>query len=117
MYEVQLPFGVGYLRHNSIIGAEELSPLARQAIGVTSVNNVDVIHGGVVTSSKSQLPVKEPCKLFFGTQMCYLFLRLHHIIFVRLCTARQLAKVENQRDRAAHPLSDLDAPDDVDDEV
>jgi hypothetical protein len=119
MYEIQLPFGVGFMRHSSIIGAEELSPLARQAIGVTSKegSNVDIIHNGAVTSTSSQIRVKEPCKLFFGTQMCYLFMRLQHIIFVRLTTARQLARAESLREWSSHPLADLDAPEDGDDKV
>jgi hypothetical protein len=117
MYEIQLPYGVGFIRHSSIIGAEELSPLARQAVGVSGTEAGATIHNGAVSSNKSQPLVHEPNKLFFGTQMCYLFLRLHHIIFVRLTTARQLAGSESKKEWSNHPLADMDAPSDNDDQV
>jgi hypothetical protein len=107
------------MRHSSIIGAEELSPQALQAVGVSTdpSTGADNILNGGVTSSGTLPGVQQPCNLFFGTQMCYLFIRLHHIIFSRLTTARQLAFTESQNVWKAHPLSRLDAPEDGDDEV
>jgi hypothetical protein len=128
LYELSLPYGVAYVKPSTIIGAEELSPLALQAIGVgvphssantslksnsdtnptsahTHTNSgsphstsssaeetAEEIFGGSVKSSGSKPHVKDPSKVFYGTQMCYLFLRLHHIIYTRLMTARQLAQ-------------------------
>jgi histone deacetylase complex regulatory component SIN3 len=52
-----------------------------------------VILNGIVDSDKPSTElVKDPCKVFYGTQMCYVFLRLHHTLFTRLSLARQLAK-------------------------
>jgi hypothetical protein len=42
------------------------------------------------------------------TQMMYIFLRLHHIIYIRLCLARQLAKSESSRSIISHPLAYLE---------
>jgi histone deacetylase complex regulatory component SIN3 len=53
-----------------------------------------VIFGGIEGSPASEAgacAVQDPCKLFYGTQMCYIFLRLHHAMYVRLRAARQLA--------------------------
>jgi paired amphipathic helix protein Sin3a len=36
--------------------------------------------------------VSSPCEVFFGTQLVYVFLRLHHTLYVRLRTAWLLAK-------------------------
>ena len=44
--------------------------------------------------------------------MCYIFLRLHHIIYSRLAIARQLAHAETVNATAAHPLTLTDASDD-----
>jgi hypothetical protein len=87
---VQLSFGVGYLKSSSIIGAEELTINALEAIGVTTdtsgnefVNNVNVTE-----SFKSRVHdtpqhiLSEPSKVFFGTQICYVFFRLHHILVI-----------------------------------
>ena len=43
--------------------------------------------------------MRDPCKLFYGTQMCYIFLRLHHAMYVRLRIARQLASEATQSNR------------------
>jgi histone deacetylase complex regulatory component SIN3 len=52
-----------------------------------------VILNGIVDNDKPSTElVKDPCKVFYGTQMCYVFLRLHHTLFTRLSLARQLAK-------------------------
>ena len=80
-------------------------------------SNQDVIMGGLVTSSNLPTKINEPNKVFFGTQMCYLFMRLHHIVYNRLTIARQLAISESQREWASHPLARIDGPEDADDEV
>ena len=60
--------------------------------------------------------VYEPCKLFYGTQMAYIFFRLHHILYTRLALARQLAQSESTNVKASHPLAYLDeASDDEND--
>lgn len=57
-----------------------------------NVTNKDVIFNGAVRSEeKVSEVVQDPCKLFYGTQMCYIFLRLHHTLYVRLRLARLLA--------------------------
>lgn len=43
---------------------------------------------------KDSALVQEPSFLFFGTQMCYVFLRLHHTLTMRLADARRLATVK-----------------------
>lgn len=45
--------------------------------------------------------VADPSKLFYGTQMCYIFMRLHHALYVRLRTARQLAAAAARANRNA----------------
>ncbi len=55
----------------------------------------DVIYGGLVnenTLSTKTYRVRDPSKLFYGTQLCYVFLRLHHTLFSRLRVAYQLAQ-------------------------
>jgi paired amphipathic helix protein Sin3a len=112
MYEVALSFGTAFLNPNVIYGAEQLSKQALSAIGVTTDPDTgkDRIFNGLVhsepvaastsTSSKGKntttpeavpTTVQDPCKLFFGTQMCYIFLRLHHTLYIRLSIAHQLA--------------------------
>lgn len=62
----------------------------------------DVIYNGLVNNSTSSLTgdtVRDPSKLFFGTQMCYIFLRLHHAMFVRLRIARKLAAAATMANR------------------
>lgn len=54
---------------------------------------MDKIYNGLVTTSleNPQETVKDPSKLFYGTQMCYIFLRLHHTLYIRLSMAHKLA--------------------------
>ncbi len=60
---------------------------------------MDTIYNGLVNNSAAAAAVAEgtaqtvadPSKLFYGTQMCYIFMRLHHALYVRLRIARQLA--------------------------
>lgn len=40
----------------------------------------------------SAFRVKHPSKLFYGTQMSYIFLRLHHTLYMRLKLARTLSQ-------------------------
>jgi hypothetical protein len=72
-----------------------------QVIGVTPAqkpNEPDVIYDGLVNTSFNPTSerVADPSKLFYGTQMCYIFLRLHHALYVRLRIARQLAAAAAQ---------------------
>lgn len=97
--------------------------LIAQAVGVLRdpVTGVDTIYNGLVsttpsaanTSSSSSAagatPVSntvigDPSKLFYGTQMCYIFMRLHHALYVRLHTAKVLA-AEMQAKRLHFPSS------------
>ena len=43
MYVVGLPFGTAYVKPSNIIGAEQLSPSAKLALGITGGDNVNVI--------------------------------------------------------------------------
>jgi paired amphipathic helix protein Sin3a len=91
MYKVQLPFGVASLRPGAILGAEELSKESLQTLGVTHDNHDNEficgkpIHTRATNTTSSDL-------VFYGTQMCYVYLRMHQTIYNRLCVARQLAK-------------------------
>jgi len=117
MYRIQLPFGVAFVSPSSIFGAEQLSANALYVIGVTPATEQqqqqqpqqhsqtgegvgrDVIFNGLVRSDASIDPtgqhhhhsLNQQSKLFYGTQMCYIFMRLHHTMYVRLRIARQLA--------------------------
>lgn len=100
IYEVQLPFGKAFLNSVAIYGAEQLPITAMNAIGVTvdETTGKELIFNGQVdasipstnSSSSSQI-LEPPCKLFYGTQMCYIFLRLHHTLFMRLRAAMILS--------------------------
>jgi len=119
-YQVQLAYGMAYLRPSTILGAEELSSQALKVIGVSNnaTGTADSVYQGNVTPGTGNLKekaVKSPSKLFYGTQMAYIFLRLHHIIYTRLCFARQLAKSESASMTSAHPLATMD--DASDDEI
>lgn len=65
----------------------------------------DSIYAGLVASSSSNNSnstlIRDPHKLFFGTQMCYIFLRLHHALYARLRTAKVLAHEMQQSKRAS----------------
>lgn len=102
IYCVRLAFGKAFLSASSIYGAEQLPPQALYAVGVTvDKNGKNVIYNGLVHETpigafgNDELFVKDPSKLFFGTQMCYVFLRLHHALYVRLRTGYQLAREAN----------------------
>lgn len=129
--QVILPFGRAFLGTSSILGAEQLSAQALAAIGVTKGvrGKEDLIWNGLVTgsadasgahangaanstaNSTTQDRVQEPCKLFFGTQMCYVFLRLHHTLFVRLRTAYRLAQQQQQQQQQQTGAADDHAMD------
>eukprot|EP01036_Dinobryon_divergens_P031603 gene31603-41035_t len=113
MYVARLPYGIAYLNPNVIFGAEQLSS---QAIGISpdSATGKDSIYAGAVpveSTCSPDLLVKDPCKVFFGTQMCYIFMRLHHTLFMRLKIAKQLAQeaVSQQLERSHSYSSSLGA--------
>jgi len=63
----------------------------------------DVIYNGLVNPSSAASGegiVQDPSKLFYGTQMCYIFMRLHHALYHRLRVARQLAAEAAQTSRS-----------------
>lgn len=100
-----------------------------KAIGVVQDESTgsDMIFNGLVSGSAQSIVrnhqdtasspsgvaqlVEEPCNLFYGTQMFYIFLRLHHVIFCRLKAAREIAQAENLRVSPTHPM--VDAVDDI----
>ena len=93
-YQVQLPYGVGYLRPSIIIGAEQLSINALEAIGVVFDGQGNEFIAGQPRPPAPKDPaslVKDPCKLFYGNQMSYTFFRLHHTLYWRLVMARKIA--------------------------
>ena len=101
-YQVQLRFGVGYLRPGAIIGAEELSSQALEVIGVnidsTGAHYIDSI---AVQSGRPSAVVGGSCNILNGNQMSYVFMRLHHTLFWRLANARKLAEeVQTQHNSA-----------------
>ena len=112
LYQVQLPFGIGYLVPSAILGAEELSVQALYAIGVTEHSpsstspeerssptssttgaNIDNNNSNNISSNSTGndgMGVQDPCQVFYGTHWCYLFFRLHHTIFSRYVRTFQL---------------------------
>lgn len=108
MYSVRLPFGIAFLSPSSVHGSEQLSSNALYVIGVTPSEHAgepDTIYNGLVNTTtsadadKSSNAVRDPSKLFYGTQMCYIFMRLHHAMYVRLRIAKQLAAAATQSNR------------------
>jgi paired amphipathic helix protein Sin3a len=85
------------------------SSLCVQVIGVTPAEKAaepDIIYNGLVNNAAAAAAaegpahaVQDPSKLFYGTQMCYIFMRLHHALYVRLRIARQLAAAAAQAAR------------------
>jgi len=119
-YQVQLPFGIGFLRPSVILGAEELSAQALSHINVVSDQALgDTINGKPIVGSGST--IKENCSLFYGTQTCYLFFRLHHLLCTRLCAAKLLAieaiKIRTSDSAAEHPMAKFDAADEEGDVI
>ena len=57
VYEVQLPFGKGYLKASVIIGAEELSPHALATIGIIkdATTGVDKLYGSTFAEVAASL--------------------------------------------------------------
>jgi hypothetical protein len=92
-YEVKFDFGIGHLNSAAILGTDELSPQALEALGLSGDGKVITINDRPVdvSDSASSQRVSPPCELFYGTQMCYLFVRLHHTLFTRLAAASNLA--------------------------
>ena len=93
-------------------------------IGVTRIaNGVHSIFEGKIANPLLSLRgfaqpshmVANPSKLFYGTQMSYIFFRLHHILYTRLCFARQLASIETMNNPlSSHPLAHYEESDDDD---
>lgn len=118
MHSVRLPFGIAYMRPSCILGSEELSNAAMAAIGVSKdANGRDVILNGLSTNiPKGEPLVKQPQQLFFGTQMCYVFMRLYHTIYSRLLSAKRLARANAEAESAKEagslnvPLHKYDEP-------
>lgn len=134
MYGVLLPkYGLVNMKPSCVIGAEELSISALNAIGVnraqindptsdTIVNvptlaelmasdkqalsaaDLEELHR--VQLSASAEPVENPSKIFYGTQMCYVFFRLHHTLFNRLEILQQLALDAEKKDLSSNRLSE-----------
>jgi C-terminal domain of Sin3a protein len=126
VYEVQLPYGVGYVKPSAIIGAEELSVQAIEAIGVTREGDSEVICGVPVTKPTSAASraalLPQPNTVFFGTQVCYLFFRMYHTLYSRLSAARQLSAEQTARYRdgsagRTHHLAHIDAHDEEGDMI
>ena len=93
-YQVQLPYGIGYLRPSVVIGAEELSINALEAIGVTFDSQGKEFIAGKPRPSTPTDPanvIQDPCKLFYGNQMSYTFFRLHHTLYWRFVMAKRIA--------------------------
>ena len=116
MHEVQLSFGVSYLPSSAIIGTESLAPSALAAIGVqagatagediilqSEKNGIKIQDyrdkvNGTAASSSNKSPntsiIHDPNFIFYGTQMCYIFFRLHHTLMVRLAVANELSGIK-----------------------
>ncbi len=92
-YQVQLPYGIGFLRPSVVIGAEQLSVSALEAIGVTYDEAGDEYINGMKRSTPAPGTklVSNPSSIFFGNQMSYTFFRLHHTLYWRLVLARRIA--------------------------
>lgn len=120
-YQIKLPFGVGFLKPAVIIGAEELPVNALEAIGVTFDANLNEFVNNVnITEKRSKcLPsdfVTDPSKIFYGTQMTYIFFRLHHTLYWRFVLARRLANESLDKvPTDVHPMKQFDEEDDESD--
>ena len=100
-YQVQLPYGVGYLRPSVVVGAEQLSVNALEAIGVTFDSQGNESIAGQTrtpTPSDASSVVLDPCKIFYGNQMSYTFFRLHHTLYWRFVMAKRIALEKLEED-------------------
>ena len=99
MYAISLPFGVGYLNSASILGGEELTKDALAALGISSDGKSVTMNDVTADVSSAAGPkrVKAPGEVFYGTQMCYCFMRLYHTLFTRLAKAKELAAEASER--------------------
>ena len=119
-YCVQLPFGMSYLNSASILGGEELSKDAVEALGLSRGGGKIIVNDQKidVSSAASNYRVNAPCEIFYGTQVCYCFMRLYHTLFVRLCVARDLADEAKEKavlQESAHPMTRYDQDEDPSD--
>ena len=131
IHQVKLSFGLSFLPSSAIIGCESLLPSALEAIGVQAGTGSDIIlqseKDGLVVedyrqkfsgspTAASNAIVKEPNFVFYGTQNCYVFIRLFHTLLVRLAVAKDLSEIKQGefRARRRHDASTIDS---VDDEV
>lgn len=112
-YEIQLPYGIGYLRPSVVLGAEELSVNALEAIGVhVDGEGNEFVHGVRRTPASTNHLVTDPSKIFLGNQMCYTFFRLHHTLYWRFVLARRLA--HSKLNLSSTNEYDVSAYDDID---
>lgn len=76
----------------------------------TTVPEVDTDNTEInrVQRNASATEVPEPCRLFYGTQMCYVFSRLYHTLFTRLEHAKQLSVEHQESYRVAHKKEDYE---------
>lgn len=83
IYCVEVSFGKVYLTESNILGynINNIQELKESSPPVTSP----------ISESTPDYVVK-PCHVFYGTQICYIFFRLHHILYVRLRTAFLLSQ-------------------------
>lgn len=131
MHEVQLSFGVSYLPSTAIIGTESLSPSALAAIGVqpgaspTGEDDVILQSGtnGIEVQDyrnkmgKANAPIiRDPNFVFYGTQMCYIFFRLHHTLMVRLSVANELSTIKQGEFRSRRRVDASTASNGVDED-
>eukprot|EP00604_Paraphysomonas_vestita_P001995 CAMPEP_0174819802 /NCGR_PEP_ID=MMETSP1107-20130205/3223_1 /TAXON_ID=36770 /ORGANISM="Paraphysomonas vestita, Strain GFlagA" /LENGTH=738 /DNA_ID=CAMNT_0016033931 /DNA_START=1300 /DNA_END=3516 /DNA_ORIENTATION=+ len=123
IHEVTLSYGKGYFPLATIVGAESLSNNALEAIGVSRTENgKEYIVDINVTNDPQEERVFSPSCLLYGTQMCYIFLRLHHTLTLRLAEARQFAsetglKKKKSGSRYLSFLSNSTDTEDIDDET
>ena len=91
---------------------------ALEAIGVTFdaagnefVNNVNITEKRAKGVANL---VTDPSKIFFGTQMSYIFFRLHHTLYWRFVLARRLANESIAANGSAevHPMKQFDESED-----
>lgn len=90
-----------------------------QVIGVTPSDKPtipDTIYDGLVNSTPNATSEKvaDPSKLFYGTQMCYIFMRLHHALYIRMRIARQLAAAVAAAQGRSHAPSRCDSSEQAD---
>ena len=79
IYKVQLAFGTGYVKSSRILGLEDASDEFLSSIGLKRNDSGAKSHNDGSSN------------VLYGTQLSYIFLRIHQTIFNRLSEARGLA--------------------------